>query len=42
MSEENPISIAQFIPRYPDREDENLAYGLARKKEFQDLRFRSF
>jgi len=32
------LGIAQFIPRYPDRKDKNLAYELARKKEFYDLR----
>ena len=39
MSEKKSASgIAQFIPRYPDRKDKNLAYKLAKKKEFHDVK----
>jgi hypothetical protein len=38
MGESLTQGIAQFIPQYPDRSEDDLAYKLARKKEFYDLR----
>nr|QBK86197.1 MAG: DEAD/SNF2-like helicase [Marseillevirus LCMAC101] len=37
MSKTSLSGIARFIPQYPNREDEDLSYLLARKKEFNEL-----
>lgn len=38
MGESLTQGIARFIPRYPDRSEDDIAYKLAIKKEFYDLR----